>query len=312
LKTDLELEALKNSINAYEFSQQKAARFKGFKSRLTKKEYLEKIDSVKKHIQLGDIYEMNFCHEYFAEDCKIEPLTIFQKLNKISKAPFTAFYKYKQFNLLCASPERFLQRKGNQLISQPIKGTRPRSSELLLDQALIHDLQSHQKDRSEHIMIVDLVRNDLGRIALAGSVQVEELMGLYSFPQVHQLISTIKGSVSEETNFLDILSNTYPMGSMTGAPKISAMQLIDKYEESTRGWYSGSVGYISPSGDFDFNVIIRSLIYNDSTEYLSYQVGGAIVADSDPEEEFAECGVKGAAMEKALATQLFPLKAQAF
>ena len=201
---------------------------------------------------------------------------------------------------MCASPERYLLKKGTKIISQPIKGTSRRSADALEDEQIKIDLLNSEKERSENIMIVDLVRNDLSRTAAKGSVNVEELCGAYSFKQVHHLISTITSEVKEGFSALDVLKTTFPMGSMTGAPKISAMQIIEKLEETKRGLYSGSVGYFTPDGDFDFNVVIRSILYNQAENYVSFSVGSAITAGSDPESEYAECLLKAKAMLQVL------------
>ncbi len=272
--------------------------------RITKAEYLKKIAAVKKHIQLGDIYEMNFCQEFYAEEQDIDPLHLFEDLNKQANAPFAAFYKLKNRYLLCASPERFLQKSGRKLITQPIKGTAPRDADPQRDAEIKNELLRSQKNRSENVMIVDLVRNDLARSCKAGTVKTEELYGIYGFKKVWQMISTVVGELREDTHFIDALKAAYAMGSMTGAPKIRAMELIEKYEKSKRGLYSGAVGYFTPNGDFDFNVVIRSLIYNELTGYLSFQVGGAITAASDAEEEYAECLLKGQNISQVVGSKL--------
>ena len=261
-------------------------------SRFSKKEYLETIDQIKSHISKGDIYEMNFCQEFFVENTNVNPYTLFERFNAIGKAPFAAFYKFKNKYLICESPERFIAKRGSQIISQPIKGTIKRGTTIEEDEQLRQQLFNSPKDRSENVMIVDLVRNDFGKSCRSGSVQVEELFGIYSFEQVHQMISTIVGDLKEEIHFVDAVKNAYPMGSMTGAPKIRAMELIEQFEKTKRGLYSGAVGYISPDGDFDFNVVIRSIIYNQNKKYLSYQTGGAIIFDSIPESEYEECWLK--------------------
>ncbi|HFC00123.1 MAG TPA: anthranilate synthase component I family protein, partial [Phaeodactylibacter sp.] len=260
--------------------------------RISKADYLETISKIKTHIQKGDIYEMNFCQEFYVENAEVNPYALFEKFNAVGKAPFAAFYKFKNKYLLCESPERFLKKEKQQLITQPIKGTIKRGATPQEDQRLKEQLFHSPKDRSENVMIVDLVRNDLAKSCKAGTVEVEELFGIYSFEQVHQMISTVVGELKEEVHFVDALKNAYPMGSMTGAPKIRAMQLIEQLEKTKRGLYSGAVGYITPAGDFDFNVVIRSMIYNQEEKYLSYQTGGAIVADSSPEGEYEECLLK--------------------
>lgn len=270
------------------------------KRKLTKAVYLKKIDKIKAHILRGDIYEINFCQEFFAENAHIDPVDVYHKLTSISPTPFAGFLKINDKYILSATPERFLCKRGNKLISQPIKGTAKRSEEFNEDETLKNSLKNSKKEQAENVMIVDLVRNDLTKSAVRGSVKVDELFGIYSFPQVHQMISTISCELSPDIHFITAIKNTFPMGSMTGAPKLRAMQLIDKYEESKRGAYAGSFGYLTPNGDFDFNVIIRSILYNSSTNYLSFQVGGAITYESDAEKEYEECLLKASAIYKVL------------
>ncbi|OAB79014.1 aminodeoxychorismate synthase component I [Cochleicola gelatinilyticus] len=270
------------------------------KVRTSKDSYFEKVTTMLQHIERGDIYEANFCQEFYSEATKINPLRVFQHLNSISHPPFAAFLKIKDRYALSASPERYLQRKGDVVISQPIKGTAPRLNDPGEDAAMVQQLISDPKERSENIMITDLVRNDLSRIAKKGSVEVEELCKIYSFEQVHQMISTITCKVDPETSSVSILKNTFPMGSMTGAPKVSAMKIIEELEDAKRGLYSGAVGYFAPNGDFDFNVIIRSILYNADQDYVSYSVGSAITAKSIPENEYEECLLKAKAMREAL------------
>ena len=270
------------------------------KLRIHKDEYFEKIEKMLSHIHRGDIYEANFCQEFYSEDVLINPLETYQHLNKISKAPFAAFLKLYDKYLFSASPERYLQKSGRNIISQPIKGTSKRDSEIDKDKKLIEQLNIDQKERSENIMIVDLVRNDLSRTAKKGSVKVKELCKVYTFKQVHQMISTVVSKLKKEIHLVDVIRSTFPMGSMTGAPKISAMKIIEELEETKRGLYSGAVGYISPKGNFDFNVIIRSILYNQSNRYVSYSVGSAITAKSDPLREYEECLIKAKAMREAL------------
>ena len=270
-------------------------------SRISKVEYLTKIEKLIHHIQQGDCYEINFCQEFFIENAEVNPFNIFNKLNSISPNPFTAFYKFNSNYLLCASPERFIKKENNTLISQPIKGTIKRNlNSEKNDTDLKISLLNNQKERSENIMIVDLVRNDLSKIAEKKSVQVDELFGVYTFPHVHQLISTISATLKPNISFVDILKATFPMGSMTGAPKYKVMQLIEEYEASKRGLYSGTLGFIKPNNDFDFNVVIRSIIYNSDSKYLSYQVGSAITSNSIPEDEYEECLLKAKAIEQVL------------
>jgi para-aminobenzoate synthetase component 1 len=268
--------------------------------RISKENYLLKVSKMLEHIQRGDIYEANFCMEFYAENAKIDPLEIYHKLNTISEPPFAVYFKNQDHYLLSASPERYLRKDGTKVISQPIKGTAKRSEDSILDEQLKSNLVQNEKERSENIMIVDLVRNDLSHTATKGSVQVEELCQIYSFKQVHQMISTIVSEVENTTSPIEILRTTFPMGSMTGAPKISAMQIIEELEETKRGLYSGAVGYFTPNGDFDFNVVIRSILYNAKNEYLSFSVGSAITSQAIPEQEYEECLLKAKAMFEVL------------
>lgn len=268
--------------------------------RISKEEYLSKIDKMLGHINRGDIYEANFCMEFYAEDAQINPLDKFLKLNEISKSPFGVFFKNKNQYLLSASPERYLKKEGEALISQPIKGTSKRFADEILDEESKNDLQKDPKERSENIMIVDLVRNDLSRTAQKGSVEVRELCAIYSFLQVHQMISTVTSKLDTQYSPVDALKTTFPMGSMTGAPKISAMHIIEALEETKRGLYSGAVGYFTPEGDFDFNVVIRSILYNEEIRYVSFSVGSAITSLADPEKEYEECLLKAKAMHTVL------------
>jgi para-aminobenzoate synthetase component 1 len=268
--------------------------------RISKESYIAKVNQMLEHIYRGDIYEANFCMEFYAEYAIIEPVKIYQKLNTISKPPFAIFFKNNEQYLLCASPERYLRKEGNKVISQPIKGTSKRFSDLVLDENSKTELETNPKERSENIMIVDLVRNDLSHTAIKGSVEVEELCGIYTFEQVHQMISTVVSTVETTTSPIEILRTTFPMGSMTGAPKISAMKIIEELEETKRGLYSGAVGYFSPENDFDFNVVIRSILYNAQEKYLSFSVGSAITSKSNSEQEYEECLLKAKAMFEVL------------
>jgi para-aminobenzoate synthetase component 1 len=268
--------------------------------RTSRDSYFEEVHKMLAHIERGDIYEANFCQEFFSEDITIDPIHTYHHLNEISKPPFATFLKFDNKYAMSASPERYLMKKGNEVISQPIKGTAGRFKDEKLDKEMISKLRNDPKERSENIMITDLVRNDLSRFAEKGSVQVEELCAVYTFEQVHQLISTVRCVVSEDAKPAMLLKETFPMGSMTGAPKISAMKIIEKLEDAKRGLYSGAIGYFSPNNDFDFNVVIRSILYNAERKYVSYSVGGAITAKSVPENEYEECLLKAKAMREAL------------
>lgn len=258
----------------------------------TKEQYIANVQSLQKHIQLGNIYEVNFCMDFEAENASLNPQETWEKLNAASPMPMAAFYKSNTNYLLCASPERFLKKEGNTIFSQPIKGTAPRGNTESEDIANIEHLLADEKELAENVMIVDLVRNDLGRTAEVGTVKVDELFGVYHLPRIHQMISTVSSQLDKQHSFFDAIKKAFPMGSMTGAPKISAMQLIDEHEENARGLFSGAVGYITPNGDFDFNVIIRSIFYNEDSKALSYWAGSAITTNADAEKEYEECLLK--------------------
>jgi para-aminobenzoate synthetase component 1 len=270
------------------------------KPRIQKQDYLFKVGEILEHIHKGDIYEANFCQEFYAENTRINPLDIYEDLNTISEAPFATFLKIDNQYLLCASPERYLKKEGAKIISQPIKGTAKRLVDLQEDQKTATALSKDIKERSENIMIVDLVRNDLSKSAKKGSVRVEELCKVSSFKQVHQMISTVVSELKDDVHLIDVIKDTFPMGSMTGAPKISAMKIIETLEETKRGLYSGTVGYFTPMGNFDFNVVIRSILYDSEKKYLSFSVGSAITAKSTPDKEYEECLLKAKAMQFVL------------
>ena len=270
-------------------------------SRFSRKEYIDVVNELKKHILRGDCYEINFCQEFFAEGAVLNPLSAYEKLSSISPNPFSALYKLNEKWLICASPERFLRKQGQTVLSQPIKGTSKRiNGDNEKDAENKNWLYNSAKDRSENVMVVDLVRNDLSKVCDDGTVKVDELFGIYSFPQVHQMISTVSGTLKEAVSLTEIIKATFPMGSMTGAPKKRVMELIEQYERTKRGIFSGAVGYINPDGDFDFNVVIRSIMYNATTSYLSYQVGSGITWYCDAETEWEECLMKAAAIKKVL------------
>jgi para-aminobenzoate synthetase component I len=269
-------------------------------ARLSPDEYTRRVQAIRQHIIDGDVYELNFCQEFFAESVALNPADIFRRLNARTQAPFAAYVRHEARFLMCASPERFLKKIGPKIISQPIKGTRRRSTDALEDAQIKAELAQHPKDRAENVMIVDLVRNDLARHCSPGSVVVEELFGIHTFETVHQMISTVSGTLRRPDEGLAALRDAFPMGSMTGAPKVMAMHLIEQHEEARRGLFSGAVGYFDPAGDFDFNVVIRSIQYHATPGYVSCCVGGAIVFDSDPLDEYHECLVKLAALREVL------------
>lgn len=268
--------------------------------RLSHDAYITAVKALQQHILRGDCYEVNFCRENYIEQADVYPPALYHRLNRLSPAPFAAYYRLQQRYMLCSSPERFLQKKENLVISQPIKGTSRKDPDPQRDHELQEQLFHNAKERAENVMVVDLVRNDLSLVASPGSVKVDELFGIYPFAQVHHMISTVSATVDQDLPLTSLLRHTFPMGSMTGAPKRSVMQLIEQYEQTRRGLYSGAVGYITPEGDMDFNVVIRSILYNADARYLSFQTGSAITFYSDPEKEWEECLLKAAAMNRVV------------
>ncbi|MBD99799.1 MAG: aminodeoxychorismate synthase component I [Verrucomicrobia bacterium] len=266
-------------------------------ARQTKKQYIEAVNALKEEIRYGNIYEINYCQEFYQKEIELDPLSLAEDLSFNSPMPYGGYYKNGEDHLICASPERFLCKRARKVIAQPIKGTAKRvanKEEEIIKKRLKDDL----KEQTENVMIVDLMRNDLSKTAAKGSVKVEELFGVYTFPQVYQLISTVSSELAEDKNFHELIKGAFPMGSMTGAPKISAMKLSEKYECFRRELYSGSIGYIEPNGDFDFNVVIRSMLYSSKSHYLSLAVGGAITDMADAEKEYEECLIKAEAVLK--------------
>lgn len=268
--------------------------------KVSEQTYIKQVLKIKANIQLGDIYELNYCHEFYLKEANINPSELYTYLNELTRAPFSSFLKMDSKCVLSASPERFICKKGDRVVSQPIKGTIGRGKNPKEDRDLLKRLLNDPKERSENIMIVDLVRNDLSKFAKKNSVNVDELCKVYSFRTVHQMISTVSAVVDHGHTNSDILLACFPMGSMTGAPKIRAMQLIEEYETTRRGVYSGTIGYFNPDGDFDFNVVIRSLMYNVEKAYLSGMVGGAITSKSDAKKEYDETQLKAKALIQAI------------
>jgi len=295
-EVELDFEEILNKIST-PFSESESV---AVQARISKESYIEKVNTLLEHLHRGDVYEANFCMEFYAENSSINPLEKFERLNSISQTPFAVYFKNNQQYLLSATPERYLRKEGDNLISQPIKGTAKRFQDKTEDEQSKANLASDPKERAENIMITDLVRNDLSRTAQKGTVQVQELCAIYSFEQVHQMISTITSKLDNKYSNIDVLRMTFPMGSMTGAPKISVMKIIDELEETKRGLYSGAIGYFSPNGDFDFNVVIRSILYNQEKKYVSFSVGSAITSLSNPEKEYDECLLKAKAMHEVL------------
>ena len=274
------------------------------KARFTKLEFADTVEIIKRHIIRGDIYVTNLCQEFYAENAVIEPFNIFNTLNNLSPNPFAAFFKREDQYIMCASPERFLAKRGSKIISQPIKGTAKRGGNMAEDALIEAILKNHPKEQQENVMIVDLVRNDLTKTARNGSVKTTELFGIYKFKHIFQMISTIECDLKDNTALIEAIKNSFPMGSMTGAPKVSAMRLIEKLERTKRGVYSGAIGYFNPDNDFDFNVVIRSILYNAGDKYLSFQAGSAITYHSDAEKEYEECLLKAKAIFEVLGSEI--------
>ena len=299
IKDSKTINTLFQKINSFK-NKAKTTQLIDFKinTRFKKEEYIATVEQIKRHIHVGDIFEMNFCQEFFIENAELNPYVLFQKLNNIAQAPFTAFYKLKDKFALCASPERYLKKEGQNLTSQPIKGTSKRGNTEGVDEDLKNTLFNDPKNRSENVMIVDLVRNDLGKSCVPGSVRVPKLFELESYAQVHHLVSTVTGALSDGADALDLLKNCFPGGSVTGAPKQRAMQIIEQLEPHRRGVYCGTVGYIGFDGNMDSNIAIRTLIY--SNNQIRFWTGGGIVADSIEADEYQETQDKAVAMLKIL------------
>ncbi len=270
------------------------------KEQTNKETYLKDIIDIKNQIQKGIIYEMNYCVNFKNEFTHFNPVDTYSKLVQNAQAPFSAFLFDGQNYILSASPERFLNKSAKQLKSQPIKGTAKRGKTIKSDLEIKKKLVANPKEISENVMIVDLVRNDLAKVAEKKSVKVDELCEPYTFKTVHQLISTISCQTQPNINFTEILQALFPMGSMTGAPKISAISNINQFESFRRGIYSGAIGYISPNGNFDFNVVIRSILADMVNKQISCSVGGAITINSDPLKEYEECLLKLKAIQDTL------------
>ncbi|WMN11255.1 aminodeoxychorismate synthase component I [Marivirga salinae] len=291
---------IKNALSKDIVESNTKAIVSNLKTWTSKAEYIETVENLRTHIEEGDIYEINYCLNFSANVKSLNPIQVFQELCKISPAPFASYLKMDKQHIISASPERFIKLKENKIISQPIKGTASRGKTDLEDQENKKQLSESEKERAENMMIVDLVRNDLAKSAKSGSVKVEEIFGIYSFQQVHQMISTISANKKSDIHSVDVIKNAFPMGSMTGAPKIRAMKLIEEYENTKRNVFSGSIGYFNGENVFDFNVLIRSIYFDEETQSINYQVGSAITYDSDAEAEYEECLLKAKAIEKTL------------
>jgi para-aminobenzoate synthetase component I len=270
----------------------------GLISNLTHEAYLARVARVKEYIAAGDVYQVNFAQR-FAAAITDDPYAIYQRLRTLSPAPFGAYLDVGEFQILSSSPELFLRldRQGR-AVTRPIKGTRPRGRTEAEDQLLAAELSVSEKDHAELLMIVDLERNDLGRVCRYGSIQVDERYRIEAHPTVFHLVSTISGQLRDDADVFDCLRSMLPGGSITGAPKIRAMQIIDELESCRRHVYTGSLGYLGFDGTCDLNIAIRTILCREGR--ASYHVGGGIVADSDPEAEYQETLAKGRAMRAAL------------
>lgn len=263
---------------------------------VTTEEYFKIFKKIQEHILEGDIYEMNYCMGYEGTFESVDVIGFYTKLCEKSPMPFSTLFKAKNKIVVCASPERFLKKTGSKLIAQPIKGSVKRGRTETEDNALAAQLRSSEKEQAENLMIVDLMRNDLAKIAQTGKIDVEELFGIYRFRQLTQMISTVTCEIKPNTTLAEIFRQTFPMGSMTGVPKIKCMELIDRYENFKRGWFSGSIGYVDEQEDFDWNVVIRSVIVDRDVNKFYFAVGSAITSDADAAQEFEECQLKAQAI----------------
>lgn len=270
------------------------------KSKTSRERYIENVKKIKEHIQKGNVYEVNYCLEFFATDVIIDPVRVFWKLADLAKAPHSYLLRMEDEFVICASPELYLKKEGNNLYTKPIKGTAKRSKNLAEDERLKEELYNSLKERTENVMAVDVARNDFSHFAEKGSVNVNRLYNIESFETVHQMVSTVHCKIKDGTSFDDVINATFPMASMTGAPKLRAMSIIDEMEDFKRNYYSGTMGMINDYGEYTFPVLIRSIFYNMGTKRVSIAVGGAITYLSDPEKEYEECILKAGTMLKAL------------
>jgi para-aminobenzoate synthetase component 1 len=266
-------------------------------SDFSRKEYMEAIVRMQEHIRAGDIYVANMTRQLRLCSGE-EPYQVFSRLRRRNPSPFGAFLREKDFSVICASPERFLRVKNGQVQTRPIKGTRPRGKDAEEDRLLRKELEDSEKDRSELLMIVDLERNDLNRVCKPGSVRVTELFAIEEYATVFHLVSTVQGTLREDCGAADLLQAAFPGGSITGAPKIRAMEIIEELERSRRGLYTGTAGYLSLNGDCDLNIIIRTAIYQNGVYYLG--AGGGITFESEPEAEYEETWQKARAVVEAI------------
>jgi para-aminobenzoate synthetase component 1 len=259
--------------------------------------YLKAVARAREYICAGDIFQVNLSQR-LEVDMNTTPYELYRRLRRINPAPFANYFNFDGISIVGASPERFLKVRGEWVETRPIKGTRPRGKTPEEDKALAESLLKSIKDRAENIMIVDLERNDIGRVCRYGTVKVTELAILETYPTVFHLTSTVVGRLREDKSRIDLLKATFPGGSITGAPKVRAMEIIDELEPTRRNVYTGSLGYLSFGGEMDLDIVIRTIIVKDGKAY--FQVGGAVVYDSDPEAEYIETLDKGKALIQAL------------
>jgi len=288
------------SINEVKLSSKPSSSQIELTTLTNKDEYIKRVNALKQHIQLGNIYEINFCVEFEATNAEIDPLDVFLKLNALAEAPYTAFARLDDTYIISGSPELFLKKQGDILITKPIKGTAKRSNDVFEDENLKNQLHLSLKERTENVMIVDVARNDFSMLAQKGSVTVPKLYAIESYKTVHQMVSTVQCKLKPNLSFNEIIAATFPMPSMTGAPKLRAMELIDEVEQFKRKEYSGALGYINVQENFTLSVLIRTIIYDSKNKRLSFAVGSAITHLCNAEEEYNECLLKANALIKAV------------
>ncbi len=267
------------------------------RSNFTREEYIRAVATAREYIAAGDIFQVNLSQR-FETDLVVPAYELYRRLRQVNPAPFASYLNFDPVTIVSASPERFLRLQGDQVETRPIKGTRPRGRDPREDASLAQELLQSGKDRAENIMIVDLERNDLGRVCRYGTIKVTELAILETYPTVFHLTSTVAGQLRQDKNCIDLLKATFPGGSITGAPKVRAMEIIDELEPTRRGVYTGSIGYLSFSGDLDLNIVIRTFLIKGDKAY--FQVGGGVIYDSDPEGEYIETLDKAKALIQAL------------
>jgi para-aminobenzoate synthetase component 1 len=270
------------------------------KNQLSQYEYFTAFEEIKNQIRKGNTYELNFCQSFSAEFEHWNPILAYFELEKISPMSFSYLFKSGKKWIVSASPERYIKKVGARLIAQPIKGTVQRGESKQNDLENKKKLFESEKEQAENLMITDLMRNDLAKIAETGSVKVDELFGVYALPKVFQMISTVSAQSTDKASFKNIIEATFPMGSMTGAPKIRTMEIIDSLENFKRGWFAGAFGVVETDGDFDFSVIIRSIIADLEVKKLYFGVGSAVTIDANPDQEYQECLLKAGAIIEVL------------